>query len=64
VLEFHTEAPQATMSEGLTQSPYVAARTGFEPKTHQTKGNESTNESPGPTMINVSYEYCGSNNYV
>src|SRR6218665_2974244 len=33
VLEFHTEAPQATASEGLAQGPYVAARAGFEPTT-------------------------------
>ena len=25
VPEFHAEAPQATVSEGLTQGPYVAA---------------------------------------
>src|SRR6218665_2930789 len=32
VSEFHAEAPQATTtSEGLAQSPYVAARAGFEP---------------------------------
>ena len=33
VLEFHAEAPQATVSEGLAQGPYVTARTGFEPAT-------------------------------
>ena len=27
--EFHAEAPQATVSEGLAQGPYVAARTGL-----------------------------------
>src|SRR6218665_2448635 len=26
VLEFHAEAPQETQSEGLAQSPYIAAR--------------------------------------
>src|SRR6218665_1581169 len=33
VSEFHAEAPQATVSEGLAQGPYVAARAGFEPTT-------------------------------
>ena len=33
VLEFHTEAPQATTSEELDQGPYVAGRVGFEPAT-------------------------------
>jgi len=30
VPEFHTEAPQPTVSEGLAQGPYVAARAGVE----------------------------------
>ena len=42
-------APQATVSEGLAQGPYVAAR--FEPMTLQTKGYESTNEPPCPTIF-------------
>ena|SRR6218665_2499615 len=29
VPEFHAEAPQATVSEGLAQGPYVAARAGY-----------------------------------
>src|SRR6218665_2252103 len=33
VPEFHAEAPQATVSEGLAQGPYVAARAGVEPTT-------------------------------
>src|SRR6218665_386048 len=33
MLEFTTEALQATMSEGLAQGPYMAARVGFEPAT-------------------------------
>jgi len=28
VPEFHAEAPQAIVSQGLAQGPYVAARTG------------------------------------
>ena len=38
------------MSEGLAQGPYVAARVGFEPMTLRTKGDESTNEPPRPTV--------------
>jgi len=34
VSEFQAEAPQATASEGLAQSPYVAVRAGFEPATN------------------------------
>ena len=39
VSEFHTEAPQATVSEGLAQGPYVAARAGFKPTTLWTKAS-------------------------
>ena len=46
VSEFHTEAPQATASEGLAQGPYVATGAGFEPTTLLTIGIESTNEPP------------------
>src|SRR6218665_2079313 len=46
VSEFHAKVPQATGREGLGKGPYVAARAGFEPKTLQTKGTESTNEPP------------------
>ena len=49
VPEFHAEGPQATASEGLVQSPYVADRAGFELWTLRTKVAESTNEPPGPT---------------
>ena len=49
--EFHTEAPQAIANEGLVEGPYMAARPGFEPATLQTKGDESTNEPPHPTVI-------------
>jgi len=34
----HAEALQATVSEGLTQGPYVVARVGFEPATLWTQG--------------------------
>ena len=35
---------QATASEGLAESPYMAARLGFEPVTMQTSGTEPTTE--------------------
>src|SRR6218665_3202515 len=38
VPEFHAGAPQANVSEGLAQGPYVAARAGVEPMTLRTKG--------------------------
>ena len=47
----HTEALQATVSEGLAQGLYVAAGAGFEPTPLRTKGDESTNEPPRPTNI-------------
>jgi len=37
VPEFHTEAPQASVSEGLVQGAYTAAREGIEPMTLRTK---------------------------
>jgi len=49
VSEFHAEAPQATVSEGLTQGPYVVARVGVEPMTLRTKDIDSTNVPPHPT---------------
>ena len=41
--EFHAEAPQATVSEGLAQSPYIPAKAGVEPMTLRIKGIDSTN---------------------
>ena len=49
VLEFHAEAPQATVSEGLAQGPYVATRAGVEPTTLRMKDVDSTNGPPRPT---------------
>ena len=43
------EAPQATVTEGCAQVPYVEARVGFEPTTLRTKGVDSTNGPPVPT---------------
>ena len=48
--EFRAKAPQATATDGLAQGPYVAARAGSEPATLRTKGSESINEPPLPTM--------------
>ena len=42
--EFHAEAPQATVSEGLAQGLYVAARARFKPSILLTKGDESVND--------------------
>jgi len=58
VSEFDAEAPQATASEGLAQGPYVAAKTGLKPTTFQTKGVESTNEPPCPTIISLQDFHC------
>ena len=46
--EFHAEAPQATVSEGLAQGPYMAARAGVKPMTLRTKGVDSTNAPHTP----------------
>ena len=43
---FNTQALQATVSEGLAQGFYVAARVGFEPAMHRTQGNKLTTEPP------------------
>ena len=48
--EFHAEAPQATVSEGLAKGTYSAARAGVEPITHRIKGFDSTNGPPRPTV--------------
>jgi len=53
VLEFHTEASQATVSEVLAQGHYVAARAEFESTSLRTKGIDSTNGSPHPTMAGM-----------
>ena len=58
--EFIAEEHQATVSEGLAQCPYVAARTGFELATLRTKGSESNNEPLCPTSCEEDdrKEYC------
>src|SRR6218665_3692518 len=50
VSKFHAEVPQATASEQLAQGPYMAVRAGFKPATLRTKGDESINEPPCPTV--------------
>src|SRR6218665_594343 len=50
VSEFHAKAPQTTVSEGLTQHPYLAARAGLVPPTIRMKDVESTNEPPLPIV--------------
>ena len=52
--EFHTEAPQATVSEGLAQGGYVAARAGVEPMALRTKGVDSTKAPIRPTIAKTS----------
>ena len=44
--EFHAEASQTTVREGLAQGPYVAARARFEPTTLRSKGFDSTYAPP------------------
>jgi len=57
VCEFHAEVPEATVSEGLAQGPYVEVRAGVEPMTLRTKGVESTNESQRPCIVLYSSIY-------
>ena len=42
----HAEALHATVSEGLAQGPYMAARAVFEPTALRPKGVVSTNAPP------------------
>ena len=53
--EFHAEAPQATVSERLTQGPYVVARAGVEPMNLRTKGVDSTKAQPRPSELYCRY---------
>ena len=63
VWEFHFGAPQATASEGLVQGPYVVAWAGYEPATLWTKGVESTNEPPRPTIMLFIFRFLGSDDH-
>ena len=51
VLEFHAKVPQATVSEGLAQGPYVAARAGVKPMTLQTNGIDSTSATNADVTV-------------
>jgi len=51
VPEFNTEVPQATVSKGLAQGPYMAARAGIELMTLRTKGVDSTKAPPCPIIM-------------
>ena len=46
----HAEALQATVSEGLAQGPYVAARARFEPTIFRSKGIDATDAPLRSTM--------------
>src|SRR6218665_3629843 len=58
-IRFYSEAPQATVSYGLAQGPYVAVRVGFEPTTLQSKGSDSTNALPHPTRHHFQVSLSG-----
>ena len=49
--EFHAETPQAAVSKGLSQDPYVAARAGVEPTILRLKVIDSTNAPPRPIRL-------------
>ena len=51
VPEFHAEAPQANVGEGLAQGPYMAARARVEPMIFRTKAVDSTNAPPTPHEV-------------
>ena len=53
-LEFHAEAPQATVSEGLAQGLYVASRVGVEPMRLRRKGVDSVK---APLRPKISWGY-------
>ena len=53
VPEIHAEALQATVSDGLAQGSYLAARAGFKPTSLRTKGVDSANAPPTPHTFNV-----------
>src|SRR6218665_996871 len=53
VLEFTRRCAQATVSEGLAQGPYVAARAGLEPTTLRSKGVDSTSAPRRPDSLGL-----------
>src|SRR6218665_1925735 len=55
----HDTALPATVNEGLTEGPYVAARAGFEFPTLRSKVFDSTNAPPRPTFrVGKTLEKC------
>src|SRR6218665_3945139 len=57
VPEFHAEAPHATVSEGVAQAPFVAARAGVEPMTLLMKGIDSTKAPSRPMLLITCINY-------
>ena len=53
VSDFYSETLQATVSEGIAQGPYVAARAGFEPTTLRSKGIDSAKAPPRPSVSSL-----------
>jgi len=53
----HTEALQATVSEGLAKGPYVAARVRFKPTTFWMQGTKLIIEPPLPATEPLSPSY-------
>src|SRR6218665_1130002 len=49
---------QATVSKGLAQGPYLAARAGVEPTTQRLRVINLTNASPHPTCMYVCMSVC------
>jgi len=52
VPEFHAEAPQASVSEGLAQGPYVAAIARVEPMS-----SRSVDSTKAPPRLTILYVY-------
>ena len=55
------EAPQAAVSEGLTQGPNEAARVEFKPTTLQTKDAKSTYALPCPLAVGLNTRLLNQN---
>jgi len=55
VPEFHVEAPQATVSEGLSQGLYVAARAGVEPLGRKASTLPMRHQAPQCNIITLHY---------
>ena len=59
VWSLHAEALQATVSQGLAQGSYVAARAGFELATLRSKDIDSTNAPRRPKQSNKRLQQSG-----